>query len=64
MNQQTRKPVRLVLTDEHGLGKIHVDMEGFFDFSFWMAEELQDLVVLTRHAGRQTARHAKPTVRS
>ena len=52
MNQQTRKPVRLVLTDERGLGKIQVDMESFFEFSFWIAEELQDMIALRKHAER------------
>jgi hypothetical protein len=26
-----------------------VDMEAFFDFSFWLAEELEDLVDTIRH---------------
>ncbi len=60
MNQQTRKPVQLVLTDERGLGKIHVDMDAFFDFSFWMAEELQDLVALRKHATRQSSARPEP----
>ena len=35
---------QLVLTDECGLGRLAVDMQAFFEFSFWMAEELEDLV--------------------
>lgn len=35
---------RLLLTNDAGLGAISVDMQAFFEFSFWMAEELEDLV--------------------
>ncbi|MBC8352346.1 MAG: hypothetical protein H8E66_10180 [Planctomycetes bacterium] len=35
---------KLVLVDHAGLGRVHIDMESFFEFSFWMAEELEDLV--------------------
>lgn len=35
---------KLVLVDHAGLGRVHADMEAFFEFSFWMAEELEDLV--------------------
>ena len=35
---------KLVLVDHAGLGSVRVEMEAFFDFSFWMAEELEDLV--------------------
>lgn len=35
---------KLVLANNVGLGRVHVDMEAFFEFSFWMAEELEDLV--------------------
>lgn len=41
--------LNLVLTDDDGLGNIVVDMEAFFDFSFWLAEELEDLVALWAH---------------
>lgn len=42
--------LNLVLTDDDGLGSISVDMEAFFEFSFWLAEELEDLVALWAHA--------------
>lgn len=32
------------LPDRHGCASIEVPMESFFDFSFWMAEELEDLI--------------------
>lgn len=35
---------KLVLVDNPSLGSIRVDMEAFFDLSFWLAEELEDLV--------------------
>ncbi|MBI2480405.1 MAG: hypothetical protein HYV60_17745 [Planctomycetia bacterium] len=35
---------KLVLVDHAGLGSVRVDMEAFFEFSFWIAEELEDLV--------------------
>lgn len=40
----TPAKLKLQLTNEKALGRIAVDMEAFFDFSFWMAEELEDLV--------------------
>ena len=43
----TGKPsdtTRLVLTNDSTTGRITVDMEAFFEFSFWMAEELEDLI--------------------
>ena len=43
-NRGTR---RLVLGDRNGLGQVHIDLEAFFEFSFWLAEELEDLV--SRH---------------
>ena len=35
---------KLVLVDHSDLGSVRVEMEAFFDFSFWLAEELEDLV--------------------
>jgi hypothetical protein len=35
---------QLVLGDRSGLGQVHVDIEAFFELSFWLAEELEDLV--------------------
>ncbi len=39
---------KLNLTDERSVGRIVVDMESFFEFSFWMSEELENLVVKHR----------------
>lgn len=36
--------IRMELPDRHGCASIEVSMESFFDFSFWMAEELEDFV--------------------
>lgn len=44
MSQSESAGTKLVLVDHPGLGCIHVEMESFFEFSFWMAEELEDLV--------------------
>ena len=41
MQHPTQRKIRLC--DDQGLGKIEVDLEAFFDLSFWMAEELLDL---------------------
>ncbi|MFO7906022.1 MAG: hypothetical protein ACQESR_17295 [Planctomycetota bacterium] len=41
--------VRLVLGNHEGMGRITVELEPFFEFSFWMAEELQDLVAANKH---------------
>jgi hypothetical protein len=46
--------VKLVLCDHEGLGRISVDLEPFFEFSFWMAEELQDLISTHKRFQRQT----------
>jgi hypothetical protein len=42
-------PTQLVLVDDRGLGRIHVDIEAFFEFSFWLAEELEDMVANWQH---------------
>ncbi len=44
MPQEKNSSAQLVLVDHPGLGRIHVEMEAFFEFSFWMAEELEDLI--------------------
>ncbi len=44
MAQGNSAGTKLVLVDHAGLGRVRVDMEAFFDFSFWMAEELEDLI--------------------
>jgi hypothetical protein len=49
MTNKPAKSMQLVLTRDSGVGSIKVDMEAFFDFSFWMAEELEDLIQRHRH---------------
>jgi hypothetical protein len=39
----SRPSNQLVLSDRQGLGQIQVDLEAFFELSFWMAEELLEL---------------------
>lgn len=43
-NNEPVSQVKLVLGNHEGMGRITVELEPFFEFSFWMAEELQDLV--------------------
>lgn len=57
MSHHTTPEVRLVLCDGEGLGRITVEMEPFFEFSFWLAEELQDLVAQHKHAARAGKHH-------
>ncbi|MHB8968980.1 MAG: hypothetical protein ACYC3X_02765 [Pirellulaceae bacterium] len=45
--------VKLVLCDNEGMGRITVSLDSFFEFSFWMAEELQDLVAQHQHLVRK-----------
>jgi hypothetical protein len=44
MASQADRCTRLVLCRKQGLGKITVEMESFFDFSFKLSEDLQDLI--------------------
>ena len=44
MTNESVPQVKLVLGNHEGMGRISVELESFFEFSFWMAEELQDLV--------------------
>ena len=39
---------RLVLSDDPSLGSIEVDLQSFFELSFWIAEELQELIEVWR----------------
>ncbi len=48
-NRGTPSTKQLVLGDRSGLGQVHVDIEAFFELSFWMAEELEDLVREWQH---------------
>ena len=49
MKSKSPQEVKLVLSDNEGVGRISVDLEAFFGFSFWMAEELQELVEKWKH---------------
>ena len=44
MNEQKPGAKQLVLGTDSGQGRVHVDVEAFFGFSFWLAEELEDVV--------------------
>ncbi len=44
MTNDSAPQVKLVLCDHEGTGRITVELEPFFEFSFWLAEELQDLI--------------------
>jgi len=44
MTNDSSPQVRLILCDNEGLGRITVGLEAFFEFSFSLAEDLQDLV--------------------
>ena len=52
MINDSSQQVKLVLCDNHGVGRITCELEPFFEFSFWMAEELQDLVSQHKHPAR------------
>ncbi len=36
---------QLILSDRDGLGRLTVDLESFFEFSFSLADELQELLI-------------------
>ena len=62
MPQGKSAGMKLVLVDNPGLGTIRVDMEAFFDLSFWLAEELEDLVAKWRPiAAPNASRTVNPT---
>ncbi len=44
MTNDSAPQVKLVLCEHEGIGRITVELESFFEFSFWLAEELQDLI--------------------
>lgn len=46
--KNAEKKAQVVLTDD-GPGQVRVDLEAFFEFSFYMAEELEDLVAEWLH---------------
>ncbi len=53
MPEDTRHgSLKLTLTHGRTSKPITVDLEAFFDFSFWLAEELQDLIAQQRQTAR------------
>ena len=54
MSKQETDRAQLLLADD-GPGRIYADMEAFFEFSFYMAEELEDLVALWEHKSAPAA---------
>ena len=42
---------KLILGGPNSPGRIHVETEAFFGLSFWLAEELEDLVARWQHIG-------------
>ncbi len=55
---------KLVLCDRRGLGRVHVELEGFFEFSFSLAEDLEDLVRKWKGMAAPTAIEQQRTPRS
>lgn len=53
MPENSAPALELVLTRDDGLGRIAVDMQAFFELSFELAEDLQDLVDKYRHLAAQ-----------
>ena len=53
MPKRPANRVHVVLCEDEGLGHLSVPIEAFFDLSFWLAEELEDLVAnyVLRHPG-------------
>ena len=52
MTNDPAPEVKLVLSDHAGLGRMTVELEPFFELSFWLAEELQDLIAAHKQYSR------------
>ena len=50
-NESQNQEIKLILSGPNSLGRIHIDTEAFFELSFWLAEELEDLVARWQHVG-------------
>jgi hypothetical protein len=50
-NESPDQENKLILSGPSSLGTIRVDTEAFFELSFWIAEELEDLVAQWKHVG-------------
>jgi hypothetical protein len=55
-SQNQNHNTKLILGGPGSLGRIHVDTEAFFELSFWLAEELEDLVDRWQHVGPKSRR--------
>jgi hypothetical protein len=55
MKHKSPSTIRLALYGQTGLGQIRVDMEPFFDFSFSISEDLEDLVQRWSHLAAPNA---------
>jgi hypothetical protein len=55
MANSSRERAKIFLSDHRGLGRVYVDLAAFFDFSFALSEELEDLV--GKWAGWSTPRN-------
>jgi hypothetical protein len=61
MEKKSHSTTQVLLVDDPGLGRIQVEIEAFFDFSFWLAEELEDLVANWAHkAAPRSSRQTWP----
>lgn len=54
MANHSKLDVRMELTDRFNLNSIVVPMESFFDFTFWLSEELDDLIATVQHSQNQS----------
>lgn len=55
-NESQDHNTKLILSTPNSQGRIRVDTEAFFELSFWLAEELEDLVRRWQHIGPQSRR--------
>ncbi len=59
MTEDFRHPLQLTLTDRRESSRIVVSMDSFFDFSFWLAEELEVLVSQWSHLAAPRAKQSQ-----
>ncbi|MCH7726461.1 MAG: hypothetical protein IH991_08295 [Planctomycetes bacterium] len=59
MTDDFRHPLQLTLTDRRESSRIVVSMDSFFDFSFWLAEELEALVAQWSHLAAPCANQSQ-----
>lgn len=64
MARKSPENLQLVLAAHEGMGQIVVSMDAFFEFSFELAEELEDLVAKWSHFAtpkKSKPRHSRKT---